>query len=136
MKIINPTLVVALGILPFMAACGSSPGAPAPEIEAKVTSFPPVSVVLDWFPWSNHAGLFIAKDKGYFAAEGLDVDIHPPADPATILQSVIDPQAVLVEGYGSASAMPNLRQVLTPREVRDLVAYLSTLSEVDESSSH
>ena len=83
-------LVVALGILPFLAACGSSSEAeaPAPQIEAKVTSFPPVSVVLDWFPWSNHAGLFIAKDKGYFAAEGLDVDIHPPADPATILQTV------------------------------------------------
>lgn len=82
------TLVVALGILPFLAACGSSPGASTPQTEAKVTSFPPVSVVLDWFPWSNHAGLFIAKDKGYFAAEGLDVDIHPPADPATILQTV------------------------------------------------
>ena len=81
-------LVVALGILPFSSACGSSSEAPAPQIEAKVTSFPPVSVVLDWFPWSNHAGLFIAKDKGYFAAEGLDVDIHPPADPATILQTV------------------------------------------------
>ena len=81
-------LVVALGILPFLAACGSSSEAPAPQIEDKVTSFPPVSVVLDWFPWSNHAGLFIAKDKGYFAAEGLDVDIHPPADPATILQTV------------------------------------------------
>ena len=81
-------LVVALGILPFLAACGSSSKAPATQIEAKVTSFPPVSVVLDWFPWSNHAGLFIAKDKGYFAAEGLDVEIHPPADPATILQTV------------------------------------------------
>jgi len=64
-------LMVALGILPFLAACGSSSEAPAPQIEAKVTSFPPVSVVLDWFPWSNHAGLFISKDKGYFAAEGL-----------------------------------------------------------------
>ena len=58
------------------------------------------------------------------------------SDSATILQSVIDPQAVLVEGYGDASAMPNLRSILTPREVRDLVAYLSTLEKVDESSGH
>ena len=79
--------VLALGLLPVLAACGGST-APTPQIEAEVTSFPPVSVVLDWFPWSNHAGLFIAKDRGYFAAEGLDVDIHPPADPATILQTV------------------------------------------------
>ena len=81
------TLVLALGLLPVLAACGGS-AAPTPQTEAKVTSFPPVSVVLDWFPWSNHAGLFIAKDRGYFAAEGLDVDIHPPADPSTILQTV------------------------------------------------
>ena len=58
------------------------------------------------------------------------------SDSATILQSVIDPQAVLVEGYGDASAMPNLRSILTPREVRDLVAYLSPLEKVDESSGH
>ncbi len=80
-------LLLALGLLPVLAACGGS-SAPTPQIETKVTTFPPVSVVLDWFPWSNHAGLFIAKDRGYFAAEGLDVDIHPPADPATILQTV------------------------------------------------
>jgi len=81
------TLLLALALLPVLAACGGS-SAPAPQIETKVTTFPPVSVVLDWFPWSNHAGLFIAKDRGYFAAEGLDVDIHPPADPSTVLQTV------------------------------------------------
>jgi putative hydroxymethylpyrimidine transport system substrate-binding protein len=32
--------------------------------------------------------LFIAQDKGYFAAEGLEVDIHPPADPSAVLQTV------------------------------------------------
>ena len=51
------------------------------------------------------------------------------SDIESILQSIIDPQAVLVEGYGAASAMPNMRPVLSPREVRDLVAYLATLEE-------
>ena len=31
------------------------------------------------------------------------------------------------EEFGDASAMPNMRPLLTPREVRDLVAYLATL---------
>ena len=51
------------------------------------------------------------------------------SDSRAILQSIIGPQAVLVEGYGEASAMPNMRPLLAPREVRGLVSYLSTLTE-------
>jgi HEAT repeat protein/glucose/arabinose dehydrogenase/mono/diheme cytochrome c family protein len=58
------------------------------------------------------------------------------SDRATILQSVVDPQAVVVEGYGEASAMPNMRQMLTPREVRDLVAYLASLTEAPKAGGH
>ena len=47
-----------------------------------------VRVALDWFPWSNHSGLFIAREKGYFAEEGLDVTIYTPDDPATVLLTV------------------------------------------------
>ncbi|GBD10549.1 Formylaminopyrimidine-binding protein [bacterium HR23] len=47
-----------------------------------------VSVALDWYPWSNHAGLFIAQEKGYFREEGLEVHLYTPADPSTVLQTV------------------------------------------------
>ena len=47
-----------------------------------------VRVALDWFPWSNHSGLFIAKEKGYFEEEGLEVTIYTPDDPATVLLTV------------------------------------------------
>lgn len=39
-----------------------------------------VTVMLDWFPNTNHTGLYVAKDKGYFAQEGLDVQIVQPAE--------------------------------------------------------
>ena len=39
-----------------------------------------LTVVLDWVPNTNHTGLFAAKDKGYFAEEGLEVDIVQPAE--------------------------------------------------------
>lgn len=47
-----------------------------------------ISLALDWFPYAMHAGLYTAKERGYFADEGLDVDIHAPADVATIPQTV------------------------------------------------
>ena len=54
-------------------------GGPAP---AKVT------VALDWYPWSNHTGLYLAKDRGYYSAEGLDVTIYVPANPEDVLKLV------------------------------------------------
>jgi ABC-type nitrate/sulfonate/bicarbonate transport system substrate-binding protein len=34
-----------------------------------------ITVLLDWTPNTNHTGLYVAKDLGYFKDEGLDVDI-------------------------------------------------------------
>lgn len=39
-----------------------------------------VSVVLDWTPNTNHTGLYVAKEKGYFEEQGLDVDIIMPGE--------------------------------------------------------
>ncbi|MGG3799041.1 ABC transporter substrate-binding protein [Metabacillus fastidiosus] len=39
-----------------------------------------VTVVLDWTPNTNHTGLYVAKEKGYFKEEGLDVDIILPGE--------------------------------------------------------
>ncbi|MBI2936556.1 MAG: ABC transporter substrate-binding protein [Chloroflexi bacterium] len=47
-----------------------------------------VSVALDWYPNSNHAGLFLAQTKGYFRDEGLEVNMYTPSDPSAILQTV------------------------------------------------
>ncbi|HEU5433025.1 MAG TPA: ABC transporter substrate-binding protein, partial [Thermomicrobiales bacterium] len=47
-----------------------------------------VTVALDWYPNANHAGLFLARERGYFAANRLDVDLYTPSDPATVLQTV------------------------------------------------
>lgn len=37
-----------------------------------------VQVVLDWSPNTNHTGLYVARDKGFFKEQGLDVDIIQP----------------------------------------------------------
>ncbi len=47
-----------------------------------------VTMALDWYPNSNHLGLFIAEKKGYFEDEGLDVTLYTPVDPSTVLLTV------------------------------------------------
>ncbi|HOM03411.1 MAG TPA: ABC transporter substrate-binding protein [Acetivibrio sp.] len=39
-----------------------------------------VTFVLDWVPNTNHTGIYVAKVKGYFTEEGLDVDIIQPGE--------------------------------------------------------
>lgn len=39
-----------------------------------------VTVVLDWTPNTNHTGLYVAKENGYFEEQGLDVDIIMPGE--------------------------------------------------------
>ncbi len=42
----------------------------------------PVTVLLDWFTNPDHAALVVAREKGYFAEEGLEVELIEPADPS------------------------------------------------------
>ena len=79
--------LLTLGIIALVIVAGAfyflkNSGAP------KTTETTKISVALDWLPYAMHSGLFVAKERGYFADEGLDVDIHAPADAATILQTV------------------------------------------------
>ena len=57
-------------------SAGTSPGSgdePGGSLE-------PVTLMLDWVPNANHVGLFVARDKGYFAAAGLEVRIIQPGE--------------------------------------------------------
>jgi ABC-type nitrate/sulfonate/bicarbonate transport system substrate-binding protein len=40
----------------------------------------PVTVVLDWVPNTNHTGLYVALEKGWYAEAGLAVEIIQPGD--------------------------------------------------------
>lgn len=52
-----------------------------------------IRVVLDWLPNTNHTGIYVAKDKGYFSEEGLEVEIvQPPEGGALTLLASGDAQ--------------------------------------------
>lgn len=45
-------------------------------------------IALDWVPNTNHTGLYVALDKGFFAQQGLAVDIvQPSEDSSSVLVS-------------------------------------------------
>ena len=63
---------------------------------------------------------------GGHAGPALD-GIGSRLDRRTMLQSLLEPQLVIAEGFGASSAMPPMAPLLSPREMRDLVAYLDSL---------
>ena len=40
-----------------------------------------VTVMLDWYPNPVHIPIYLAQERGYFADQGLEVEIQAPADP-------------------------------------------------------
>lgn len=85
MGFVTLTLLVAV----LLAACaGEEPTAthaPTPTATPVVTK---VSLALDWYPNSNHAGFYMAQEKGYYQDEGLEVNIFVPANPEDVLKTV------------------------------------------------
>ena len=47
-----------------------------------------ISLALDWYPNSNHAGIYYGIDNGYFEENDINVNVYTPSDPASILQTV------------------------------------------------
>lgn len=75
MKRILAMLLVCLSCIALPGCQARQPAqTPAPAPAQKVT------VLLDWFPNTNHTGLYVALARGYYAAEGLDVQIIQPPE--------------------------------------------------------
>lgn len=72
-----------------------------------------ITMVLDWTPNTNHTGIYVAQEKGYFKEAGLDVSvIQPPDNEATDLVASggaefgIDFQDTLAAAFSSDSPLP------------------------------
>ncbi len=72
-----------------------------------------ITFVLDWTPNTNHTGLYVAEEKGYFDEAGLEVDIvQPPEDGAEALvgsgkaQFCITFQDSMIPAITGKNAMP------------------------------
>lgn len=84
----------------LLAAAGFALAAlvPIPALAAEK-----LTVLLEWFVNPDHVPLVVAREKGFFQAEGLDVDLVPPADPSA-------PPRLLAAGQADVAVhyQPNL----------------------------
>ena len=79
-RTILPFVLAAIALL---AGCGKKAGTPAgPAALVKVR------FQTDWFPQPEHGGYYQALAKGYYAAEGLDVEILPGGPNAQVMTAV------------------------------------------------
>ncbi len=104
-------LAAVVGLI--VAACGGgeTEGAPAPAEgggEAACSSVDSVKVQLQWFAQAQFAGYYVAKDKGFYADECLEVEI---------LEGGVDivPQQVLATG-GAEFGIAWVPKALVSRE--------------------
>ncbi|WP_170335713.1 ABC transporter substrate-binding protein [Ruegeria arenilitoris] len=58
-----------------------------------------MTLLLDWFVNPDHGPIIIAQEKGYFADQGLEVEVIPPADPSAPPRLVAAGQADLAVSY-------------------------------------
>ena len=64
----------------------------APAVQA-------ASIVLDWYPNSDHGGLYTAMQRGYFARRGVVVSPHVPSDTSAQIRLVAAGQAAFGFSY-------------------------------------
>ncbi|MEE8724291.1 MAG: ABC transporter substrate-binding protein [Atopobiaceae bacterium] len=102
----------------MLAGCGSSSASSASAGSSSTGSstsgsLTKLSFVLDYTPNTNHTGIYVAQAKGYYADEGLEIDIQqPPEDGADALigagsaQLGVSYQDVMANSFGSSDPMP------------------------------
>jgi putative hydroxymethylpyrimidine transport system substrate-binding protein len=72
---------LSLACLLLLSGCGSTTGTAASTPSASAgDGLREINVVLDWYPNALHAFLYDAIEKGYFADEGLKVNIQFPSN--------------------------------------------------------
>ena len=70
MKRLLPVLLAVF----MLAGCAGGAGKQADGDKKKVR------LVLDWTPNTNHTGIYVAKEKGYFDEAGIDLEIMQPPE--------------------------------------------------------
>lgn len=83
-KLAIAMLAAICALCPFIAGCSGGAGnsgqsaSSASSGNAVSGEGEKITFVLDWTPNTNHTGLYVALAEGYFAEEGLDIEVVQP----------------------------------------------------------
>jgi ABC-type nitrate/sulfonate/bicarbonate transport system substrate-binding protein len=94
-----------LAVPAAVSPAGSAGSAKPPADTQKVT------LILDWFPNTNHSGLYLARAKGWYAERGVEVDIQTSADPSASMKLVGANKAELGISYQPAVEIARAQDV-------------------------
>lgn len=97
---------IAIAPVLLMAACTEEAENTASDVANEQQKMEEVTMVLDWTPNTNHTGLYVAQEKGYFKEQGLDVEIILPGE-AGANQLVASNQAEF--GIGAQESLTEAR---------------------------
>jgi putative hydroxymethylpyrimidine transport system substrate-binding protein len=99
--------VIALAVASLLAL-GSCGGGAADDGGGEAPTQPTeVQLILDFVPGGIHAGIFAAKEEGFFEEENLNVDIQSPTSSADTLRLVLAGQSTI--GIAPIADVANLR---------------------------
>lgn len=74
---------LSLALAASLTACGQKTGDQTQDGDKDLEK---ITFVLDWTPNTNHTGVYVAMEKGYFEEAGLEVEVvQPPEDGAEVL---------------------------------------------------
>lgn len=84
-------ILAAVACLAVVAGCGGDGGGEPGQQSARL--------ILDWFPNTDHAGIYGAIDEGFFQDEGVTVEPEVPSDPSAALKRLAAGRAEFAISY-------------------------------------
>ena len=125
-------LVLALsGLCAIVASCGGGPA----SSEASAGSAGPekVTLTLDWYPNADHAGVYVAEERGFFEDENLEVEIQQPSDPAAVLQLVAAGRSEFGISYENEVTNAAVREIPVQSVMAIMQEPLNSIIALEES---
>jgi len=92
-----------------------------------------VTLMLDWFVNPNHGPVVIAQQRGYFEAQGLDVEIQEPTDPSMPAKLVAANKVDLAISYQPSLIMDVAAGLPLIRSATLIATPLNTLTVLDNN---